>query len=125
MIIADTSIWIEFLKNNEPTFSLFEKKLNDGEILGIECVFGELLQGCANENEIKIVKGYWENLPKTNETNVWIEAGEYSGRSNLISRGVGLIDSVILVLGKRTKSKIWTLDKKLLKLLDKEIVFKI
>ncbi|HZX14419.1 MAG TPA: hypothetical protein VFF49_08490 [Thermodesulfobacteriota bacterium] len=53
MVIADTSVWIECLKNNEPTFSLFEKKLNDGEILGIECVFGELLQGCANENEIK------------------------------------------------------------------------
>jgi len=53
MVIADTSVWVEWLKNNEPTFSLFEKKLNDGEILGIECVFGELLQGCANENEIK------------------------------------------------------------------------
>ena len=125
MIIADTSVWIEFLKNNEPTFSLFEKKLNDREILGIGCVFGELLHGCANENEIKIVKGYWENLPKTNETNVWIEAGEYSGRNNLISKRVGLIDSVIFVLAKRTKSKIWTLDKKLLKLLDKEIVFKL
>jgi hypothetical protein len=99
--------------------------LNYGEILGIGCVFGELLQGCANENEIKMIKEYWANLPKTDETNVWIEAGEYSGRNNLISRGVGLIDSVILVLAKRTKSKIWTLDKKLLKLLDKETVFKI
>ncbi len=125
MVIADTSVWIEFLKNNEPIFSFFEDRLNNREILGIECVFGELLQGCANENEIKIVKEYWENLPKTDETTVWIEAGEYSGRNNLISRGVGLIDSVILVLAKRTKSKIWTLDKKLLKLLDKEIVFKI
>ena len=125
MIIADTSVWIEFLKNNEPTSSLFERKLNNREILGIECVFGELLQGCANENEIKIVKEYWANLPKRDETNVWIEAGEYSGRNNLISRGVGLIDFVILVLAKRTKSKIWTLDKKLLKLLDKEIIFKV
>jgi len=25
MIIADTSVWIEFLKNNETTFSLFEE----------------------------------------------------------------------------------------------------
>ena len=25
MIIADTSVWIEFLKNNQPTFSLFEE----------------------------------------------------------------------------------------------------
>jgi hypothetical protein len=125
MVIADTSVWIEFLKNYESTFLLFEKKLNYGEILGIGCVFGELLQGCANENEIKMIKEYWANLPKTDEINVWIEAGEYSGRNNLISRGVGLIDSVILVLAKRTKSKIWTLDKKLLKLLDRETVFRI
>ena len=125
MIIADTSTWIEFLKNSEPICSFLEEKLNNREILGIECVFGELLQGCADDYEIKIVKEYWENLPKTDETNVWIEAGEYSGRNDLISKGVGLIDSVILVLAKRTKSKIWTLDKKLLKLLDKEIVFKV
>src|SRR3990172_11118899 len=124
MIIADTSVWIEFLKNNDPIFTFFEEKLNNREIIGIECVFGELLQGCADDHEIKIVKGFWENIPKTDEANVWIEAGEYAGRNNLISRGVGLIDSVTLVLGKRTKSKIWTLDKKLLKLLDKEIVFK-
>ncbi|MGH7901493.1 MAG: PIN domain-containing protein [Thermodesulfobacteriota bacterium] len=124
MIIADTSIWIEFLKNKEPIVSLFEEKLNSRDIIGVSCVFGELLQGCSDENEIKMVKGYWDNIPKTEETNVWVEAGEYSGRSNLISRGVGLIDSVILVLAKRTKLKIWTLDKKLLKILNKETVFK-
>ena len=69
MIIADTSVWIKFLKNNEPTSSLFERKLNNREILGIECVFGELLQGCADDYEIKIVKEYWENLPKKDEPN--------------------------------------------------------
>jgi len=25
MVIAGTSVWIEFLKNNEPTFLLFEE----------------------------------------------------------------------------------------------------
>ena len=25
MVIAGTSVWIEFLKNNQPTFSLFEE----------------------------------------------------------------------------------------------------
>ena len=125
MIIADTSVWIEFLRNNEPIHSILEDKLNRSEIIGIECVFGELLQGCASENEIETIKVYWKNLPKTDETGVWMEAGEYSGRNNLISKGVGLIDSVIFVLAKRAKSKIWTLDKKLLKLLDKEIAFKL
>jgi len=124
MIIADTSIWIEFLKNKEPIVSLFEEKLNSRDIIGISCVFGELLQGCSDENEIKIMKEYWNNIPRTEETNVWVEAGEYSGKNNLIAKAIGLIDSVILTLALRTKSKIWTLDKKLLKILNKETVFK-
>lgn len=124
MIIADTSIWIEFLKNKEPIVSLFEEKLNSRDLIGISCVFGEMLQGCSDENEIKMVKGYWDNIPKTEETNVWVEAGEYSGRNNLIAKGIGLIDSVVLTLALRTRSKIWTLDKKLLKILNKETVFK-
>ncbi|MBI2487860.1 MAG: hypothetical protein HYW01_13155 [Deltaproteobacteria bacterium] len=56
MIIADTSVWIEFLRNNQPIHSILEDKLNRSEIIGIECVFGELLQGCASENEIKTIK---------------------------------------------------------------------
>ena len=123
MIIADTSVWIEFLKKREPIFSIFEEKLSSREIIGIECVFGELLQGCSTEREISVLRSYWDNVPKVNETNVWIDAGEYSGRNNLISKGVGLIDTVILVLAKRAKSSVWTLDKKLLKLLNKELVF--
>ncbi|HWP90852.1 MAG TPA: PIN domain-containing protein [Thermodesulfobacteriota bacterium] len=125
MIIADTSVWIEFLMKREPIFSVFEEKLSSREIVGIECVFGELLQGCSTEREISIIRSYWHNVPKVNERNVWIDAGEYSGRNNLISKGVGLIDTVILVLAKRAKSSVWTLDKKLLKLLNKELVFRL
>ncbi len=125
MIIVDTSVWIEFFRKNEPIHSGLEDKLNRSEVIGIECVFGELLQGCVRENEIETIKVYWKNLPKIDESDVWIEAGEYSGRNNLISKGIGLIDSVIFLLAIRAKSQIWTLDKKLLKLLDKKIVFRL
>ncbi len=123
MIIADTSVWIEFFKGSQRIFPYFEERLINREIIGIECVFGELLQGCSNEREIKIVKNYWDSLPKVGETDVWIEAGEFLGRNNLISKGVGLIDSVILILAVRSKCKIWTSDKKLLNAIDQEFIF--
>ena len=113
--------WGAFTDGSAGSKTTFEYKNKSQS--AIECVFGELLQGCSTEREISVLRSYWDNVPKVNETNVWIDAGEYSGRNNLISKGVGLIDTVILVLAKRAKSSVWTLDKKLLKLLNKELVF--
>jgi len=123
MILVDTSIWIEFLKRNEEVFTIMQQKLERREILVAECIIGELLQGAKDEHEQKIITSYWECLPKMNESGIWIEAGAYSGRNKLISKGIGLIDVVILMIARRTNSKIWTLDKKLLGLLKKNEMF--
>jgi len=123
MILVDTSIWIEFLKRNEEVFTIMQQKLERGEILAAECIIGELLQGAKDEHEQMIITSYWECLPKINESGIWIEAGTYSGRNKLISKGIGLIDVVILMIARRTNSKIWTLDKKLLNLLKKSEMF--
>jgi len=45
MIILDTSVWIEHLKNNQAFFPKTSKLLESREILAVECIFGELLQG--------------------------------------------------------------------------------
>ncbi len=88
-IIADTSIWIEFLKYNKNVFFAFREKLENQEIFAIECVFGELLQGVKNINEQKIIRSYWDCLPKLNETGVWVRAGSYSSENNFVNKGVG------------------------------------
>ena len=113
MIIVDTSVWIEFLRKNDKIFLHLEEKIQNREAYAIEPVFGELLQGARGQRENDIIKLYWNYLPKVEEKNIWIEAGIYSSTHKLISKGVGLIDSIIIILAKKTQSKIWTLDKKL------------
>ena len=124
MIIADTSIWIEFLKKNEIYFQYFKKLLENQKILGINIVFGELLQGAKSQKEIEIIKMYWSFIPKVINKDIEIESGIYSSKNNLINKGVGLVDSIIIVSAIKTKSKIWTLDKKLLKVIDEDLSYR-
>jgi predicted nucleic acid-binding protein len=123
MIIIDTSIWIEFFKQNVQYSGHITKLLETQKILAVECIFGELLQGVRNNREREIINMYWENLPKCKDDAVWIEAGNYSSEHKLVSKGVGLIDTVILISARRNKARVWTLDKKLAGILKSEEIF--
>ena len=120
MIILDTSIWIEFLRNNPVYYSAIKDLLENRKVLAVECIFGELLQGAKNKREIEVISLYWDNLPKTVIENGWIEAGKYSSLNKLTSHGVGIIDSFIIVTARKVNAQIWSLDKKLNSLLKKE-----
>jgi len=124
MIILDTSVWIEHLKNNQNYFPKICKLLESGEILAVECVFGELLQGVKNKMEKEIIINFWKHLPKENYENIIIEAGEYSAKNKLLDHGVGLIDSIILMHGIKSNSVIWTLDDKFLKIIPEELNYR-
>jgi predicted nucleic acid-binding protein len=112
MIILDTTVWIEFLKNNEDYYSPISALLENRKVLAVECIFGELLQGIKNSYEEEILLNYWKYLPKKKYEDIIIEAGNYSSKNKLLSKGVGLIDAIILMHGMKSGSKIWTLDKK-------------
>ena len=124
MIILDTSVWIEHLKNNQKFFPKICKYLESGEILAVECVFGELLQGVKNRKEKEIILNFWKHLPKVCYENIIIEAGEYAAKYKLLDHGVGLIDSIILVHGIKSNSTIWTLDSKFLKVIPEASKYK-
>ena len=124
MIILDTSIWIEHLKNNQHYFPKICKLLESKEVLAVECIFGELLQGVKYKKEKEVILKFWEHLPKEKYENIIVEAGEYSSKNKLLDQGVGLIDSIIIMHGIKSNSKIWTLDKKLLKVLPGELKYK-
>ena len=124
MIILDTSVWIEFLKKHEPYFSIIVPLLEQREILAVECVFGELLQGVKNRNEQNTIVAYWEHLPKIETGEIIIEAGIYSNKNKLLDKGVGLIDAIILMHGIRSKIKIWTIDNKFLEIIPNELKYK-
>ncbi|HQO41097.1 MAG TPA: PIN domain-containing protein [Spirochaetota bacterium] len=123
MIILDTSVWIEFLKNNPEYYSKVKYLLGNQQVLAVECIFGELLQGAKNKREVEIISLYWESLPKVKTENGWIQAGIYSSVNKLTSKGVGIIDSYIITAARNNNARIWSLDKKLNSLLKKEEIF--
>jgi predicted nucleic acid-binding protein len=123
MVIPDTTIWIDFFRKKPDVFQKMRELLENRSILAVECIFGELLQGCKDKEEIDVIKGYWQNLPKVDQHNSFIEAGEISAMERFLSKAVGLIDAVLIVSLRRTKSKVWTLDKKLLSVLSKEEIY--
>jgi predicted nucleic acid-binding protein len=125
MIILDTSVWIEHLKNNPNYFTKICKLSESREILAVECVFGELLQGVKNDIHVEneIILNFRKNLPKEHYENIIIEAGEYSAKNKLFDYSVGLIDSIILMHSIKSNSKIWTKDKKFLKIIPEELIY--
>ena len=124
MVILDTSVWVEFFKGRAPFFNTIAALLDENQVYALECIFAELMQGALNNRERDILYEYWQNLPKPEIESVFIKAGIESGKHKWISKGIGLIDSVIILSARETISKIWTLDKKLITILKKEEIFK-
>ncbi|GJQ60922.1 MAG: hypothetical protein D8M57_03365 [Candidatus Scalindua sp. AMX11] len=60
------------------------------------------------------------NLPKPEVENLLIKASIESGKNRWDSKGIGLIDSVIIFSAREALSKVWTLDNKLKTILKKE-----
>jgi predicted nucleic acid-binding protein len=113
MIILDTSVWIEFLRAKPDYFGEVKTLLDDRMIMGLEWIFGELLQGARDRRERDVILSYWHALPKIDEAGLWLDAGRISSEERLHIRGVGLIDCTILAAARRSGAKIWTLDRKL------------
>ncbi len=124
MIIADTSIWVEYLRLHEPILTYFVKELDGGNILSIDCVLGELLQGIRREDELKRMLWLWEVSPKIYSSDFWVDAGVYSSRLRLTDKGIGIIDAVIITAARKYEAKIWTLDKKMMAALQPHEIFK-
>ena len=124
MIIVDTSIWIDFFKKKLDEFDILINLIETGQIIMLDIIAAELLQGAKSKREVKIIKGYWENLFKETKDDLIVQAGEFSYENKLIDKGIGLIDSIIITAAINSHSKLWTRDKKILNNLDDRILYK-
>jgi len=86
-------------------------------------VFGELFQGAKGTRERTILREYWANLPKRDESGLWIEAGVRSAQRKWFAKGVGLIDAFLIAFAEKHSLKVWTLDKKLAAVLSADLRF--
>ena len=112
-VILDTSVWIEYFKGSEDYFESCQRLIEKREIKTAEIIFAELLQGALNSREVKLIRDYYALIPKVEGDQLLIRAGEYSREHNLISKGIGLIDAIIITATLRSDSVLWTLDKKI------------
>ncbi len=109
MILVDTSVWINHLRNNDPHLV---RLLTENSVLGHPFVRGELALGNLRQRE-EILTAL-DNLPQApvafaDEVNYFIE------QHSLFGLGIGLIDAHLLASVQLSgNARLWTQDKRLL-----------
>lgn len=125
MVLIDTNIWIEFLKNNPEFFEKVAQLLKDREVVTLEPIFSELFFGMKNEREEKLIEDYWKLLPKVPfEYGNFVEAAKYASRNKFYTQGIGLIDALIIKTAVDHDLSIWTLDKKMISILEEKNIYR-
>jgi len=70
MILADTSVWIDYLNGNDSAHTNFlDDKLIEGSVAIGDLIFLEVLQGIRNDNDFKKVKARLSLLDQYNLLN--------------------------------------------------------
>ncbi|MEE8324924.1 MAG: PIN domain-containing protein [Candidatus Humimicrobiaceae bacterium] len=111
-IIVDTSVWIEYFKNNQKYVPFIEDSLNLENILISGPIISELLHGVKSEKEYKLLSESISAVPCAECVyDDWIKTGETL--YNLKKKGitVPLTDVLISVIAIRHDASILTLDK--------------
>jgi len=125
MVVPDTSIWIEFLKQNADITHRFLSLLETRQVAVIEPVFSELVYGVRKSRDKELVLAYWQLLPKLRfDSGSMLEAARFANDHKYFARGVGLMDAVILLPVLNQGYQLWTLDKRILRILDTQNRFK-
>jgi len=107
MVLVDTSVWIDFLRQGNETLKAL---LEDGEVMTHPLVVGELHVG--NISKRKQFLGWLRDLPMVNECS-HEEILYFIENRKLYGKGIGYFDSSILCSAIVSETPLWTLDKRL------------
>ncbi len=108
MILVDTSVWIEHLRNN---CSALSELLDQNQVVMHPLVLGEL--ACGNlHNRIQLL-WLWQSLDSLAEVN-HKETLYFIESNQLMVKGVGYIDVQLLAsVAINADTKLWTKDRRL------------
>lgn len=108
MILADTSVWIDHLRNSDAGLS---RLLLDGAILTHPFVIGEIALGSLRQREI--VLGSLRDLPRATPADD-DEVARFIEQQQLFGCGIGYVDAHLLASVKLTPgASLWTRDRRL------------
>ncbi|MBL8217206.1 MAG: PIN domain-containing protein [Bryobacterales bacterium] len=107
MVLADTSVWIWFLRNREPYAGHLDALLDSEEVVGHDLVYGELLIGDPGGNR-QLLADY-NRLPRI----ALIPHGEvvdFVRAHKLYGQGIGWTDAHLLASARVAGVELWTAD---------------
>jgi len=110
-IMVDTSVWIEYFKNNEDIASIIDNLLDKNQICITGPVVSELLQGIKTEKELKLLNMYIDGIPYVPcSIDDWKDAGSFLYDLRRKGITIPLTDMIIAVVSIRHGMKIFTFD---------------
>lgn len=106
-IIVDTSVWIEYLKNNSIVAENLDQHLLAGNILIVGPVIAELLQGARTEKDYHALKNSIDGVPFI-ETGLqdWTFAGSISFKLRRKGLTVPITDCLIAAVAIRQNASV-------------------
>ena len=101
MVIADSSVWIEFLKRPESEIGReMQRLLRANEVLMVGTVLAEVLQGANNDDQIEGLGSRLVVIPYAEASQAaWRKAGEMASQLRRSGQTTGLSDVIIAVQG--------------------------
>jgi predicted nucleic acid-binding protein len=114
VILVDTSIWIDHLRSGSTALAT----LLQGEVVYThDFVIGEL--ACGNLRNRSEVLGLLQSLPRLSAASEE-EALYFIEQRHIMGRGIGYVDAHLLAAAVIRNVPIWTKDKRLLAIAEKE-----
>ena len=107
MVLVDTSIWIDFLKDGN---DLLREFLENGQVMVHPLIVGEL--SCGNISKRSNFLSLINELPQVKESS-HEEVMHFIENKKLFGKGVGFIDLHILSSAILSNVPLWTGDKRL------------
>jgi len=110
-VIVDTSIWIQYFKNNKKYVTFIEDNLNLDNILITGLIISELLHGVKNEKEYMLLLNSISAVPCAECIyQDWLKTGEILFRLKKRGKTIPLSDALIAAIALRYGASVFTLD---------------
>ncbi|HEY7466576.1 MAG TPA: PIN domain-containing protein [Dehalococcoidia bacterium] len=112
MVIADSSVWIEFLKRPHTRIGQeMTRLLRANEVLMVGTVLAEVLQGANNDDQIESIGSRMLVLPFLEaDQAVWRQAGSLASQLRRQGQTTALSDIVIAVQAIESDHAVFTTD---------------
>ena len=119
MIILDTSVWIEYFRQNEPIAEQVSTLLANQKVTAVEAVFAELMFGVRNAQERNVIRTFWQILPRADlgEESLF-KTSDFAFQYDYQGKGIGLIDALIIRAAQIGSHQLWTLDERIISIVD-------